>query len=70
MCKQVAACIARFKLHKHVPRTAHAYTHVRMINYMCREACKRQLGMVTYKVVPFGPVAGLIEWVQVRILNK
>lgn len=31
-----------------------------------RAACERGLGMVTYKVVPFSPTAGLVQWVQVR----
>lgn len=32
-----------------------------------REARSRELGMITYRVVPFSPVAGAMEWVQVSI---
>jgi ataxia telangiectasia mutated family protein len=27
-------------------------------------AARRRLGMVTYKVVPFSPAAGLVQWVE------
>ncbi len=32
----------------------------------CRQARARQLGMITYRIVPFSPRAGLLEWLQVR----
>jgi hypothetical protein len=67
--RQTMSCLQR-GVFEHVLHTR-MYTHI--CTHMCthirtphREACKRQLGMVTYKVVPFSPIAGLIEWVQVQ----
>ena len=35
-----------------------------------REASRRRLGIITYKVVPFSPRGGLIEFVQVSGLSQ
>lgn len=54
------------------PVALHLLGHqsMHMPSSLHRATASRQLSISTYKVVPFSPISGLVEWVQVRVVAE